>query len=448
MRQYLRVQTVLFVGVLLSLGIMLLLFFTHDPASTASHLDSFAKSVQGGSNFTADAAKAAETAGVSLSPSFSLVATLLVAPIAWTSLMWSSYSVENAGEIKAANVVRNQFRIILGSLVAVTVMLLLLGWGLNHAVGERGMIIASSGYWYGVPEATINGTALMPNLMAISLTGSWFVGLLISLGFIFNSFQIVCNSMIGPVRILVAHGVDPSEAQRRARLEIGGPEQVKESCRDTRGTRWLDDLAQAIRVRQQGDAASAIGQAGGGGTTDQIRSLAAHMIAQENERFREYTAGAQRHGYQTRIVIHIGALFLFGLLWFSTQRINRLLGSRNQLISDLQRTREREARGSAALATTLRSIGDAVIVELGSAAQLATAVARLRVMPGLREISSDGTSLRARADHGSTAVPAVLASLDEAGVTVVSVTVSRPTLDDVYLRHAGRSYHATEENSR
>jgi predicted permease len=46
---------------------------------------------------------------------------------------------------------------------------------------------------------------------------------------------------------LVAQGVDPAEAQRRARLEIGGPEQVKESCRDTRGTRWADDLAQDVR---------------------------------------------------------------------------------------------------------------------------------------------------------------------------------------------------------
>jgi ABC-2 type transport system ATP-binding protein len=92
--------------------------------------------------------------------------------------------------------------------------------------------------------------------------------------------------------------------------------------------------------------------------------------------------------------------------------------------------------------------GDAVIVELGSAVQMAAAIARLRVVPGLRELSSDGASLRARADHGSTAVPAVLASLDEAGVTVASVTISRPSLDDVYLRYAGRSYHATEENSR
>ena len=39
---------------------------------------------------------------------------------------------------------------------------------------------------------------------------------------------------------------------------------------------------------------------------------------------------------------------------------------------------------------------------------------------------------------GSRAVPTVLAALDEAGLTVVSVTVARPTLDEVYLRHAGR----------
>ena len=92
--------------------------------------------------------------------------------------------------------------------------------------------------------------------------------------------------------------------------------------------------------------------------------------------------------------------------------------------------------------------GDAIIVELGTAAQMAAATARLGRVAGLREISSDGASLRARADDGATAVPAVLASLDDTGVTVASVTVSRPSLDDVYLRHAGRTYHATEENSR
>src|SRR5262245_21507693 len=45
---------------------------------------------------------------------------------------------------------------------------------------------------------------------------------------------------------LIARGVEPTEARRRARVEFGGPEQVKERCRDARGTRWLDDLLQDI----------------------------------------------------------------------------------------------------------------------------------------------------------------------------------------------------------
>src|SRR5258707_264090 len=46
---------------------------------------------------------------------------------------------------------------------------------------------------------------------------------------------------------LMARGHNPEEARRQARLALGGPEQVKEKCRDARGTRWLEDLWQDIR---------------------------------------------------------------------------------------------------------------------------------------------------------------------------------------------------------
>jgi hypothetical protein len=46
---------------------------------------------------------------------------------------------------------------------------------------------------------------------------------------------------------LIAQGLDPEEARRRARLALGGPEQVKEQCRDARGTRWLEDLLKDLR---------------------------------------------------------------------------------------------------------------------------------------------------------------------------------------------------------
>jgi predicted permease len=46
---------------------------------------------------------------------------------------------------------------------------------------------------------------------------------------------------------LIAQGYSPEEARRQARLALGGPEQVKEKCRDARGTRWLGDLLQDLR---------------------------------------------------------------------------------------------------------------------------------------------------------------------------------------------------------
>ena len=41
-------------------------------------------------------------------------------------------------------------------------------------------------------------------------------------------------------------------------------------------------------------------------------------------------------------------------------------------------------------------------------------------------------------------VPIVLAALDQAGLLVATVTVARPSLDDVYLRHAGRRFAQTD----
>jgi putative ABC transport system permease protein len=41
---------------------------------------------------------------------------------------------------------------------------------------------------------------------------------------------------------LIAQGYAPEEARRQAVLALGGAEQVKEECRDARGTRWLEDL--------------------------------------------------------------------------------------------------------------------------------------------------------------------------------------------------------------
>jgi predicted permease len=46
---------------------------------------------------------------------------------------------------------------------------------------------------------------------------------------------------------LIEQGCDPVAARRQAKLALGGPEQVKEECRDARGTRWLEELWQDLR---------------------------------------------------------------------------------------------------------------------------------------------------------------------------------------------------------
>jgi len=58
---------------------------------------------------------------------------------------------------------------------------------------------------------------------------------------------------------LIAAGHNPKEARRLARVALGGPEQVKEQCRDERPTRWLEHLWQDFRyalraLRQKPDS--------------------------------------------------------------------------------------------------------------------------------------------------------------------------------------------------
>ncbi len=90
--------------------------------------------------------------------------------------------------------------------------------------------------------------------------------------------------------------------------------------------------------------------------------------------------------------------------------------------------------------------GDAIVVELAEEPLDGRAVSVLARVPGVAESLVDGRSLRSRAERGAAAVPAVLSALEGAGIGVASVTVSRPSLDDVFLRHTGRAFRHTEES--
>ncbi|HMM40610.1 MAG TPA: ATP-binding cassette domain-containing protein [Thermomicrobiales bacterium] len=93
--------------------------------------------------------------------------------------------------------------------------------------------------------------------------------------------------------------------------------------------------------------------------------------------------------------------------------------------------------------------GDTIRIELDrpSEAETTRARAALESVAGVSGVVAQDGVVRARAIRGAAAVPAALAALEAAGVPVAAATVARPTLDDVYLRYAGRSFQHDEDGA-
>ena len=83
--------------------------------------------------------------------------------------------------------------------------------------------------------------------------------------------------------------------------------------------------------------------------------------------------------------------------------------------------------------------GDVVTIGVdGAGVNVLTLV---EAMPFVREASHDAESglIRLYVDRGETAVPHLLRSLDAAGYEPTSISLNKPSLDDVFLRQTGRS---------
>ncbi len=87
--------------------------------------------------------------------------------------------------------------------------------------------------------------------------------------------------------------------------------------------------------------------------------------------------------------------------------------------------------------------GDAVQVELedGRVEDARRILAATGAEP---EQVIDGKTLVSRVPNGGRAVPGILSALESAGIGVASVSVSRPSLDDVYLHYTGRDFGAED----
>jgi ABC-2 type transport system ATP-binding protein len=84
--------------------------------------------------------------------------------------------------------------------------------------------------------------------------------------------------------------------------------------------------------------------------------------------------------------------------------------------------------------------GDAILISLrpeeGGGERAAPV---LRVEPYVRELTAEDGQLRLYVDDGGAALPQLIRLLDQAGIGIRSISMSEPTLDDVFLRQTGRS---------
>ncbi|MDB5047191.1 MAG: transporter ATP-binding protein [Fibrobacteres bacterium] len=90
-----------------------------------------------------------------------------------------------------------------------------------------------------------------------------------------------------------------------------------------------------------------------------------------------------------------------------------------------------------------RISGDTVVLDVGAEAKRAADL--LKPIAGILELIPDGACVIARVEQGATAMPTLITTLERAGISVRSSTLSRPSLDDVYLHHTGRRFQGEGE---
>jgi ABC-2 type transport system ATP-binding protein len=81
--------------------------------------------------------------------------------------------------------------------------------------------------------------------------------------------------------------------------------------------------------------------------------------------------------------------------------------------------------------------GDVVTIGLGEGGD--RAVEALTGQPYARSVEVHDEDVRLTVDHGETAIPQIMRTLEGAGIGLRSIELHRPTLDDVFLTKTGRS---------
>src|SRR2546428_193355 len=130
---------------------------------------------------------------------FYLLGTLLITPVALTSLGWVGYAQEQAGEIQGARSLRNQMFINLGGGLVSILMMAVLAIAMVGTVDQQWLAAAAG-----------SGAPIAPwfSNLAMVLTDNPIILFLMIIGILLNALQVVFNVIVGWTRVAVAMSID------------------------------------------------------------------------------------------------------------------------------------------------------------------------------------------------------------------------------------------------
>jgi len=70
----------------------------------------------------------------------------------------------------------------------------------------------------------------------------------------------------------------------------------------------------------------------------------------------------------------------------------------------------------------------------------------IRDVENVKEVKKEDGAYRVKAEYGEVTAPFIIEALRKKGYTVTKLSMSEPTLNDVYLEYTGRAMRDTEES--
>jgi amino acid transporter len=205
-RWFVKLQWIMWYGFLMSYVLMVILFFVTSNSTFISRYDRAATLVGGGSGAYAAILSNAMANSFTPGRTISIAATILVTPVALTSLGWVGYAQEQAGEIQGAQSLKNQMFINFGGGVVSMFMMAILALVMVRTVDQN---------WLGAASyLAFNGAFPQPPIppwfssLAIMLTDSPILLFLMIIGVMLNAIQVVFNVIVGWTRVAVAMSID------------------------------------------------------------------------------------------------------------------------------------------------------------------------------------------------------------------------------------------------